>query len=181
MEHVTASVMRDEPPARPARLPVPADPVLPQMAQLLDPEVMAEALARSLGEDADQPEVRVHELSYKPGTNLVVHYDVAVGRDRHHATAMIGHNDLAGRARKSENQALADMVDGRTPAERPLSFEPAIGALVQWLPLDLSLWALAVPPAHRDRRLRAAGVHTNGRAEEPALLDYSRSAAPWCG
>ena len=187
MEHVAAQVTRDEPPEpvlredagvrprpteRSERLPVPADPVLPQMAQVLDADVMAEVLARSLGEDAESPDVRVRELSYKPETNLVVHYDVGVGDDRHHVTAMIGHNDLAGRARKSENQALADMVDGRSPAERPLSFEPAIGALVQWLPLDLSLWALAVPPAHRDRRLRSAGVHTHGRGEEPMLLDY---------
>jgi starch synthase len=187
MEHVAARVARDEPPEparhaeapvrvrtapRPERLPVPADPALPQMAQVLDTDVMAEVLARSLGENAEPSDVRVCDLSYKPETNLVVHYDVGVGGDRHHATAMIGHNDLAGRARKSENEALADMVDGRAPAERPLSFEPALGALVQWLPLDLSLWALAVPPAHRDRRLRAAGVHTNGRGEEPTLLDY---------
>jgi glycosyltransferase involved in cell wall biosynthesis len=187
MEHVAAPVTRDEPPEpvrdeeprvrsrpapRPERLPVPADPALPQMAQVLDTDVMAEVLARSLGENSEPSDVRVCDLSYKPETNLVVHYDVGVGGDRHHATAMIGHNDLAGRARKFENEALADMVDGRAPAERPLSFEPALGALVQWLPLDLSLWALAVPPAHRDRRLRAAGVHTNGHGEEPTLLDY---------
>jgi hypothetical protein len=187
MEHVAARVTHDAPPepvlyedagvrsgpaARPERMPVPADPALPQMAQVLDTDVMAEVLARSLGEDAEPPDVRVRELSYKPETNLVVHYDVGVGGDRHHATAMIGHNDLAGRARKFENQALADMVDGRAPAERPLSFEPAIGALVQWLPLDLSLWALAVPPAHRDQRLRGAGVPTSDRGTEPTLLDY---------
>ena len=187
MEHVAAPVTRDEPHepvrdeeprvrSRPAprleRLPVPADPALPQMAQVLDTDVMAEVLARSLGENSEPSDVRVCDLSYKPETNLVVHYDVGVGGDRHHVTAMIGHNDLAGRARKFENEALADMVDGRAPAERPLSFEPALGALVQWLPLDLSLWALAVPPAHRDRRLRAAGVHTNGHGEEPTLLDY---------
>jgi starch synthase len=188
MQHVANRVTRERPPEpvsrvegpvsprpapRPERPPVPADPALPQMAQVLDTDVMAEVLARSLGESVEAPDVRVCDLSYKPETNLVVHYEVGVGSDRHHATATIGHNDLAGRARKFENEALADMVGGRTPAQRPLSFEPALGALVQWLPLDLSLWALAVPPAHRDRRLRAAGVHTNGRGEEPALLDYS--------
>jgi starch synthase len=187
MEHVASRATREEPaelvihedagirsqPApRPERVPVPADRALPQMAQVLDTDVMAEVLARSLGEDAEPPDVRVCDLSYNPETNLVVHYDVGVGGDRHHATAMIGDNDLAGRARKFENEALADMVDGRAPAERPLSYEPALGALVQWLPLDLSLWALAVPPVHRDRRLRAAGVHTNGRGEEPTLLAY---------
>jgi hypothetical protein len=177
-EESAAPVLREEAPARPPpprrteRLPVPLDPALPQMPQVLDTGVMAEVLARSLGENAEPPDVRVCDLAYRPETNLVVHYDVRIGDDRHHATAMIGHNDLAGRARKFENEALADMVNGRSPAERPLSFEPALGALVQWLPLDLSLWALAVPPAHRDRRLRAVGVHTSSRGEEPTLLEY---------
>ncbi len=68
MQHVAAPVTRDEPPepvrdeeprvrSRPAprleRLPVPADPALPQMAQVLDTDVMAEVLARSLGENAE--------------------------------------------------------------------------------------------------------------------------------
>jgi ATP-binding cassette subfamily B protein len=171
-------VLAEEPSvqARPARhaerRPVPADPALPHMADVLDPDVMAEVLARSLGEDAAPPDVRVRYLRYKPETNLVVHYDVGVGGGWHHATAMIARSDLARRARKSENKALADMVDGRSPAEHPLFYEPRLGALVQWLPLDLSLWALALPPAQRDRRLRSAGVRLNGRGEEPSLLAY---------
>ena len=160
------------PARRPGRTPLPADRSLPQMAQVLDTDVMAEVLARSLGEHADPPDVRVRDLHYRPGTDLLVHYDVGIGDSRHHATATIARGDLERRARRSQNQALADMVDGRSPAERPLSFEPGLGALVQWLPLDLSLWALAVPPAQRDRRLRYAGVPTHSRAAEPALLGY---------
>jgi ABC-type multidrug transport system fused ATPase/permease subunit len=151
---------------------VPVDRTLPRIAEVLDTDVMAEVLARSLGEQADPPDVRVRDLRYRPETDLLVHYDVGIGTSRHHATAMIGRGDLEGRARRSENQALADMAGGRSPAERPLSYEPRLGALVQWLPLDLSLWALAVPPAQRDQRLRYAGVPTHGRAAEPALLGY---------
>jgi ATP-binding cassette, subfamily B, bacterial len=164
--------VRDRPAPRPGRTPVPADRGLPQMTQVLDTDVMAEVLARSLGEHADPPDVRVRDLRYRPETDLLVHYDVGIGGSRHHATATIARGDLERRARRSENQALADMVDGRSPAERPLSFEPGLGALVQWLPLDLTLWALAVPPAQRDRRLRYAGVPTHSRAAEPALLGY---------
>jgi ABC-type multidrug transport system fused ATPase/permease subunit len=157
---------------RPERGPLPADRALPQMAQVLDTEVMAEVLARSLGDHADPPDVHVCDLRYRPETELLVHYDVGIGGRRHHATATIARTDLEHRARSSENQALAAMVNGRSPAERPLSFEPSLGALIQWLPLDLSLWALAVPPPQRDQRLRYAGVRTEGRAAEPALLGY---------
>jgi hypothetical protein len=152
-------------------MPRPADRALPHMAQVLDTGVMAEVLARSLREHADPPDVRVCDLRYRPGNDLLVHYDVGIGARRHHATATIG-GDLERRARRSENRALADMVNGRSPAERPLSFEPEVGALVQWLPLDLSLWALAVPPVQRDQRLRHAGVPTDGPAAEPVLLGY---------
>jgi ATP-binding cassette subfamily B protein len=164
--------VRAQPARRAGRTPVPRDRALPHMAEVLDADVMAEVLGRSLGEGAAPPDVRVRYLRYKPETNLVVHYDVGIGGRWHHATAMIARSDLARRARKSENVALAEMVDGRSPAEHPMFYEPALGALVQWLPLDLSLWALAVPPAQRDQRLCSAGVRLNGRAEEPSLLAY---------
>jgi ATP-binding cassette, subfamily B, bacterial len=157
---------------RSERRPVPADRALPHIAEVLDPDVMAEVLARSLGKDAAPPDVRVRYLRYKPETNLVVHYDVGIGGAWHHATAMIARDDLSGRARKSENLELADMVNGRSPADHPLFFEPRLGALIQWLPLDISLWALAVPPAQRDQRLRSAGVRPTGHGEEPSLLAY---------
>jgi ATP-binding cassette, subfamily B, bacterial len=164
--------VRALPGRRPERTPVPPDRVLPHMADVLDPEVMAEVLARSLGEHADLPDVRIRDLRYRPETNLVVHYEVGIGGRRHHATATIDRDDLSRRARRSEYQSLADMAGGRSPAERPLSFDPELGALVQWLPLDLSLWALAVPPAQRDQRLRSAGVRTDGRGAEASLLGY---------
>jgi phosphotransferase family enzyme/ABC transporter family protein len=181
------TVARDGPPdlvlpeeqsvrARPApgseRTPAPVDRALPRMPELLDPDIMAEVMARSLGDGAAPPDVRIRCLRYRPETNLVVHYDVGIDGGWHHATATIARSDLARGARKSENVALADMVNGRSPAEYPLFYEPQLGALVQWLPLDLSLWALAVPPAQRDVRLRAAGVPLTGYAEEPSLLGY---------
>jgi ATP-binding cassette, subfamily B, bacterial len=158
--------------ARSDRVQVPPDPALPRMADVLDPELMAGVLRRSLGEDAGLPDVRVRYLRYKPETNLVVHYDVGIEGRWHQATAMIARADLGRRARKSENVALADMVDGRSPAAHPLFYDPGLGALVQWLPLDISLWALAVPPDQLERRLRGAGVRTDGRGDEPSLLAY---------
>jgi ATP-binding cassette subfamily B protein/subfamily B ATP-binding cassette protein MsbA len=158
--------------ARSERIPVPRDPVLPRMPDVLDPEVMADVLGRSLGEGAGRPDVRVRYLRYRPEASLVVHYDVDVGARRHQATAMIARYDLARRARKPANVALADTVDGRSPASRPLLYEPALGALVQWLPLDLSLPGLVEPPARLRWRLRDAGLPGALSGPEPALLAY---------
>jgi hypothetical protein len=152
------------------RLPVPEDRALPQMRELLDPDVMAEALGRSLAKGTGRPDVRVRYLRYRPQTKLVVQYDVAVAGGRHTATATTAPRDLSGRAHRSTNVAVAEMVDGRSPAARPLSYDPALRALIQWLPLDLSLPALAVSPASLRRRLRAAGVDVG--ADEGSLLAY---------
>jgi ATP-binding cassette, subfamily B, bacterial len=156
---------------RAGRVRVPADAALPRMADVLEPDVVAEVLARSLGEGAGTPDVRVRYLRYKPGTNLVVHYDVGIEGSWHDATAMIARDDLSRRARKPENVTLARMVDGRSPAAQPLFYEPACGALVQWLPLDLSLPAFAEPPEKLTGWLRSAGVKV-GESGEAALLAY---------
>lgn len=176
-------VTSDGPPAdavaRPAasavgrRVPVPEDSALPQLWRLLDPAEIAPFLARSLEMPADGLDVRVRYLRYKPQTNLVVHYDVGVGGRWHEAVAMIASRAyLERRAGKPENVALARLVDGRSPVAMPLRYEPEVGALIQWLPLDLALPALAEPPAQLVDRLRAAGVKTGGGAREPDRLAY---------
>jgi ABC-type multidrug transport system fused ATPase/permease subunit len=157
-------------PWRPQRV-VPADPALPRMTEVLDPDVMAGVLARSLGDRAPLPDVRVRYLRYKPETNIVVHYDVGIDGRWHDATAMIARGDLGRRARKPENLSLARMVDGRSPAAHPLFYDPGLGALIQWLPLDLSLPAFAEPPERLSRRLRSAGVNVDGCGER-SLLAY---------
>jgi ABC-type multidrug transport system fused ATPase/permease subunit len=158
---------------RAERPPVPADPALPSMAQLLDEDVMAEVLVRSLGEGARAPRVNVHYVRYRPQRSLVVDYDVEVDGSPHRATATIADRDLSRQARKPENVTLALMVDGRSPAKFPLAYDPALGAMIQWLPLDVSLRGAAEPPYRLHRRLRAAGVSIDGADEdEPALLRY---------
>jgi hypothetical protein len=142
------------------------------MPLLLDGDVMARALHRSLLPDAPLPDVRVQYLRYKPGTNLVVHYQVGLGEGRYDAVAMIASQaNLARRAAKPEHVALAQLVDGRSPAPSPLAYDADLNALVQWLPLDLSLPALAEPPGRFRRRLEAAGVELS-EADQPSLLAY---------
>jgi energy-coupling factor transporter ATP-binding protein EcfA2 len=153
-------------------LALPADPELPRLPELLDPHLMAGVLARSLGDGAAPPVVRVRSIRYRPGFRLVVRYDVGLGDSWHQVTAQIARDDLSKKARDPGNLALARLVDGRSPAIHPLFYEPRLGALIQWLPLDLSLPALAEPPAALRRRLRAAGVNADRSAAEPSLLNY---------
>jgi ATP-binding cassette, subfamily B, bacterial len=156
----------------PGAPPVLDDPALPHMADVLDPERMAGVLERSLGDRAAPLDAQVRYLRYKPQTNLVVHYDVRIEGRRHDATAMIAGADLGRRARKPRNVALARLVNGRSPAEHPLFYDSDVGALVQWLPLDLSLPAFAEPLGRLNRLLAAAGVHVVDDEAEPSLLAY---------
>jgi ATP-binding cassette, subfamily B, bacterial len=154
-------------------LPIPEDAALPQMRRLLDPREMAEVFQRAIGDSVAPRQVGIRYLRYKPGTNLVVHYDVELDDGRHDATAMITSRDfLQRRAAKPENRALAQMVDGRAPSPRPLAFDQEVRCLIQWYPLDISLPALAVPPDALSRRFQSIGVSIPVTGEEPARLAY---------
>ena len=159
-------------PAR--RVPVPFDPALPRLPALLDPDEMAPLLQRSLGPDAAVPEVGIRFLRYKPGTNIVVRYDVDLEGRHCFAIAMIkAGRSLERRAQKPENVALARLVNGRSPTAMPLHYEPELDALIQWYPLDLDLPTLAEPPARLLEELDAAGWSLGGAVVgDPATLAY---------
>ena len=149
------------------------DDALPTMAQVLDAAVVAPILQRSLGPGAPLPDVHVHCLRYKPGTNLVVHYDVGIDAAWHDAVIMVASSaDLARRAANTENVRLARRVDGRSPAAAPLQYDTELDVLVQWLPLDLRLPALSESPSALRARLRAEGLRFLLQDSEPTLLNY---------
>jgi ATP-binding cassette subfamily B protein len=154
-------------------LPIPEDAALPQMACLLDAGKMAEVFERAVGDGLSPRHVDIRYLRYKPGTNLVVHYDVDLDGGRHDATAMIASdNSLERRAAKPENRVLAQMVDSHSPSPTPLAFDQEVRCLIQWYPLDISLPALAEPPDALSRRFRSIGVSMPVTSEEPARLAY---------
>ena len=151
----------------------PPDGALPQMPRLLDVEEMAAVFRRSLGEGASLPEVRVRYLRYKPRKDLVVHYDVTIDGARHDAVAIIAaRHDLARWASEPTYVQLAELVDGRAPAPQPLSYDPELNAMIQWLPLDISLPALAQEPGQLRMRLQAAGVSIAASGEGARMLAY---------
>jgi ATP-binding cassette subfamily B protein len=149
-----------------------SDARLPQARVLLDPEAIAPVLARSL-DGAARLDVEVRYLRYKPGTNLVVHYDVGSNGGRLDAIGMIASGaDLARRAARPENTALASLVAARLRGLVPLAYVEDVGCLVQWYPLDLSLPQLATPPRDLRRALAGAGLAVEDSDDEPARLAY---------
>jgi ABC-type multidrug transport system fused ATPase/permease subunit len=154
-------VVRQSPRRRASRRPpAPRDPALPQIAALLDGAAMAPVLERSLGHRRSVERVRPVYLRYKPGRQLVVHYQALANAASHDVVAMVAPGaDLRRKVRKPENLELVRAVEGRSPAADPLSYDSELDALIQWLPLDLSLPALAEPGPRLFRRLVQAGVH----------------------
>ena len=157
----------------PGRVAPPPDIALPQMGVLLDPVAMAGVLQRELGEGAPLPGVAVRYLRYKPRKSLVVHYDVKTADGLFDAVAIIAaRRDLASWAREPEYRRLAKLVNGRSPALQPMSYEPDLEALIQWLPLDISLPALAEDPDQLRLRLQSAGVDVAASGGRLRLLAY---------
>jgi hypothetical protein len=155
----------------PAVGPLPADPGLSQLRQLLDASHMAPLLGRALGADI-APDVRVQSVRYKPGDNAVVQY--AVGTGHHWCTAVAyarstGH--LARKPRRRRNRAAARHAAPRSPAREPFGYLPDVSALVQWLPLDVRLPLLSLSAKQLNRRLTQSGLAPVEDAK-PKLLRY---------
>jgi energy-coupling factor transporter ATP-binding protein EcfA2 len=153
--------------------PAPSDPALPRLAELLDGEVMADVLSRSLTDTDVRPVVRTHYVRYRPGERMVVHYHVGLADETHDAVAMIARGDELSRwVLEPRNRAMAVQVNGRSPAAMPLVYEEELDALIQWLPLDLTLPPLAQRPTELRRHLRAAGLDLSTSGWEGEFLDY---------
>jgi ABC-type lipoprotein export system ATPase subunit len=145
------------------RRPPVADPALPRLGALLDPDAMAPVLARTLRPDAALGEPAIGRVVYKPGELVAVHYRTAPGDAV--LTAIAG-KDLAARARAPRYAGAARRVDGRSPAPAPLSYAADADALVTWLPYDPRLPGLIAAPEELRRRL--PGLPEG----EPELVGY---------
>jgi ATP-binding cassette, subfamily B, bacterial len=152
--------------------PTVVDPALPQLPLLLDGERIEPVLRRSLYREREL-HVRAHYLRYKPGKNLIAHYEVGIGGSRHDAVAMIAADaDLRRWANEPVNVALARRVDGRSPSFMPLFHDRRHDVLVQWLPLDLTMPSLAEPARSLHRMLKERSLEVPDDVGEPERLSY---------
>ncbi len=150
----------------------PADPALPALHRLLDPEAAAPILGRSLGAGARLEDVRLIYAQFKRGRRLIAGYRATIEGTRHDAVAILDTKaDLAARARLPEHATRARLVaDDRV--REPLRFEPDLGALVQWLPFDIALPALSLPPARLAELLAEQGLDLPAGPPRVERLDH---------
>ena len=160
-------------PEQPA--PPPTDPALPEMAALLDTDVMRPVLRNSLRPDladASLDDLRIARVRYDPHERVMVHYRTTLeGREQHAVATTIAGQDLGAKIRSPRFTEVAAIVNGRSPAARPVSHEPGLNAILAWVPFDVKLPGLAVPPAELTRRLTEAGLSLTDE-DEPQVLGY---------
>jgi aminoglycoside phosphotransferase len=146
-------------PARRSERPLPpADAGVPQLRDLMRPDVMAVELGRCLRGGAQLEDVRVTLADYRPGMGATVAYDVAVDGGHHVAVAAAGHALCPGAARTDARRAIARALWADSPVARPLTYDVGLGAVVQWYPLDLAMPVLARPMPELLRLAARAGV-----------------------
>jgi len=139
-------------------LPAPADPALPQLTKLLDPQTVESVLART-SPRAEVGGVEVRYIRYKPQTNVVVDYDVTGPAGKRRVVMMAAsERSVAKLARRPVGPAMAGN----------LAHDEELNLLVQWLPLDLWLPALSEPV---QSLAGAAGIPCEA-GEEVELLAY---------
>jgi hypothetical protein len=152
---------------------IPRDERLPQIAMLLDADAMALTLARSLDRSDPLGAVEVRYVRYRPGKNLCVHYVVEVDGSERHAVAMASSKyDLSLDAADPAYDARIALVAGRTPASGPLRYDADAQSLLQWLPFDIDMPALAEPASALRERLATCGVDIPVDRAELTLLQY---------
>ena len=132
---------------------LPHDPALPQLAQALDPQAMAQVFARALS-GMQVRSCEVDRIKYRPGRNCSVSYvlglhDPQRGRDveQRVAARFCTAGDSARRHLKAMTRATQASAAG--PA---LLHLPALDMLAHWWPNDAKLDAPAL--LHDDERMR---------------------------
>jgi hypothetical protein len=115
----------------------------------------------------------VRYLRYRPGKNLCVHYVVDVDGVEQHAVAMASSKyDVSLDAADPVYDGRIALVAGRAPAVPPLFYDAEARALVQWLPFDIDMPALAEPATALRERLVACGVEIPVDRAELTMLQY---------
>lgn len=145
------SFAADQGVAKRAPIPAPPDPALPQLAHLLDVDEVAALLTRTRDSTINPGAIRIRYLRYKPATNLVVDYEIALteGASTHAVVMVAADRNLAKRAARPVARDLAAGVRWHPQAPRSaIVHDRDLDALVQWFPADLWLPALGEP--HHD-------------------------------
>ena len=150
--------------------PLPVDPALPQLAEVLNGQAMQVALGDAGINDVE--EARPRYVRYKPGNKAIVLYDVRLSGRR--CVAVItasARRTLAKVCQRPDVRELADLVRQRTPGRTPMVFLNALSALVEWFPLNRLIPGLALSSACLAGRLPRSD-RQSAMVAEPFPLTY---------
>ena len=145
--------------------PLPEDPALPALPDLLDGARFAAWAESVLGLATEEWTPRF--LRYKPGKRAVVLHEVSVSSRQTWAVVTIAAGkDLRSIASSPEARRVADAARARCASPEPVHAIDEIGALVEWYPARLDLPGLVTAPG------RARALGRTVAVEEPELIVY---------
>ncbi len=177
--------------------PSPADPSLPQLEVVTDPELMREVLQRHLwpldGKTYEVRECRIPYSLHREGFRCLVHYDLRLaepGTGREWSQLVTGVMYAGGKTRRiweelRQSETGRGTAGGASPIFEPFSYIPDLDMLVQVFPYDHRLPALpllmAGPPPDLEPLLLARFGPGDWRAEawdvEPVRYRATQRAA----
>src|SRR5215472_4995637 len=120
------------------RVPVPDDPAIPQLADLLDGDRVAAALERA------QPGTRIHArakyIRYKPGNKAIVFFEGLLdGVPVSFVGTVAALRDLRRLSRRESSAEMAARARPRCRAAEPIAFVDELNLLIQWYPANLAM------------------------------------------
>jgi hypothetical protein len=156
--------------ARKIRIPLPDDPALPGLGELLDGESFGSQLSHAVGHRGLQ--ARPRYVRYKPGNKAIVLHEVRVdGRVTWAVTTLAALRDLRKVLDRPQARQLVKAVENRCLFGPPLMFLAQPGVLVEWYPANLNLPGLSLEVGTLAGWLEAAGWSSPGPVE-PELVIY---------
>lgn len=162
------------------RVPVPNDPAIPQLGDLLDGDRVAAALQRELPGTRIQAHAKY--IRYKPGNKAIVFFEGSLdGVPVSFVGIVAALRDLRRLSRRESSAEVAARARPRCRAAEPIVFLDELNLLIEWYPANLAMPGLGFDAVEMRGALVALGRNP-GIEPEPRLLVYkpeSRAVLKW--
>jgi hypothetical protein len=130
----------------------PGDPGLPSLRALLDPDIVAAALQRTLRGGTGIEALRVRFVDYRPGVACTIAYHAMIDGHLRVASATADAAGIrASTARRQETRSIPPSQRADPLVERHATYDAALHALLRWYPVDPSMRVVAMSAADLTR------------------------------
>lgn len=162
------------------QVPVPNDPAIPQLGDLLHGDRVATALQREF--PGTRIQARAKYIRYKPGNKAIVLFEGSLdGTPVTFVGTVAAFRDLRRLSRRGSSVEVAARARSRCLATEPVFFLAELNLLIEWYPANLALPGLAFDTLEMREALEALG-RKPGLEAEPRLLVYKperRAVLKW--